>query len=53
MNEQGKMLIVCFCVDDLIFTDDFGIAYFKAVMESEFEMTDLRLMKCFLGIEVQ
>ena len=40
-------------VDDLIFTCDFGIAHFKAVMESEFEMTDLGLMKFFLGIEVQ
>ena len=45
MNEQGKMLILCLYVDDLIFTGDFGIAHFKAVMESEFEMTDLGLMK--------
>ena len=47
------MLIVCLYVDDLIFTGDFGIVDFKAVMESEFEMTDLGLMKFFLGIEVQ
>ena len=47
------MLIVCLYVDDLIFTSDFGITYFKAVMESEFEMTNLGLMKFFLGIEVQ
>ena len=41
VNEQGKMLIVCLYVDDLIFTGDFGIGCFKAVMEShEFEMTD-------------
>ena len=53
VNEQGKMLIVCFYVDDLIFTHDFGIANFRAVMESEFEMIDLGLMKFFLGIEVQ
>ena len=53
VNEQGKMLIVFLYVDDLIFIGDFGIAYFKAVMESEFEMTDLGLMKFFLGIEVQ
>ena len=45
------MLIVCVYVDDLIFTGDFGIADFKAVMENEFEMTDLGLMKFFLGIE--
>ena len=53
VNEQGKMLIVCLYVDDLIFVGDYGIAYFKAVMESEFEMTDLGLMNIFLGIEVQ
>ena len=53
VNEQGKMLIVCLYVDDLIFTGDFGIADFKAVMESEFEMTNMGLMKFFLGIEAQ
>ena len=47
------MLIVCLYVDDLIFTRDFGIEDFKAVMEGEFEMIDLGLMKFFLGIEVQ
>ena len=47
------MLIVFLYVDDLIITSDFGIEYFKAVMESEFEMTDWGLMKFFLGIEVQ
>ena len=47
------MLIFFLYVDDLIFTDDFGIEEFKVVMESEFEMTDLALMKFFLGIEVQ
>ena len=47
------MLIVCLYVDDLIFTGDYGIADFKTVMESEFEMTHLGLMKFFLGIEVQ
>ena len=41
------MLIVFMYVDDLIFTGDFGIEEFKAVMESEFEMTDLGLMKIF------
>ena len=44
------MLIVYLYVDDLIFTGDFGIKDFKIVMESEFEMTDLGLMKFFLGI---
>ena len=53
VDEQGKMLIVYLYVDDLIFTGDFGITDFKEVMESEFEITDLGLMKFFLGIEVQ
>ena len=53
VDEQGNMLIVFLYVDDLIFTGDYGIAEFKTVMESEFEMTDLGLMKFFLGIEVQ
>ena len=53
VDEQGKMLIFFLYVDDLIFTGDFGIEYFKEVMESEFEMTNLGLMKIFLGIEVQ
>ena len=53
VNEKGNMLIVCVYVDDLIFTDDFGIKEFRTVMENEFEMTDLGLMMFFLGIEVQ
>jgi hypothetical protein len=38
-NQQGNMLIFCFCVDDFLFTCDFGIE----VMKDEFEMTDLGL----------
>ena len=53
MNEKGNMLIVFLYVNYLIFTGDFGIAYFKLVMESKFEMTDLGLMDFFMGIEVQ
>jgi hypothetical protein len=51
-NEQGNMLIVFLYVDYLIFTSDFGIEEFKSVMKDEFEMTDLGLMRYFLGIEV-
>ena len=47
------MLIDFLYVDDLIFIGDYGISDFKAVMESEFEITDLGLMKFFMGIEVQ
>ena len=45
------MLIVFLYVDDLIFTGDFGIINFKADMESEFEMTDLGLMKFFWALK--
>ena len=53
VNEKSKMLIFSLYEDDLIFTSDFGIEEFKALMESESEMTDLGLMNFFLGIEVQ
>ena len=52
-NEQGNMLIFFLYVYDLIFTGDFGIKEFRIVMESEFEITGLGIMKFFLGIEVQ
>ena len=52
VDEHGMMLIVCLYVENLIFTGDFGIKEFKAVMENEFEMTDLVLINFFLGIEV-
>ena len=44
VNEKGNMLIVYMYVDDLIFRGDFVIKYFRKIMESEFEMTDLGLM---------
>jgi hypothetical protein len=52
VNQEGKILIVCLYVDDLIFTGDLSIDDFKNAMKTEFEMTDLGLMKYFLGIEV-
>ena len=51
VDEKVKMLIVFLYVDDLIFTGDFGIADFKAVMESEFEMTALGLMNFFWALK--
>ena len=39
VNEQGKMLIVCMYIDDLIFTSDFGIKDFRTDVEREIEMT--------------
>ena len=52
INEQGQILIVCLYVDDLIFTSNLSIDMFKTTMKREFEMTNLGLMKYFLGIEV-
>ena len=48
------MLIVVLYVDDVIFTgnDDYLIENFKTVMKEEFEMTDMGLLRYFLGIEV-
>ena len=39
----------------MIFTgnDNYLIENFKTVMKYEFEMTDMRLLKYFLGIEVE
>jgi hypothetical protein len=51
-DQQGKILIVCLYVDDMIFTRNLAIDEFKAVMKKEFEMIDLGLMKYFLGIEI-
>eukprot|EP00253_Pinus_taeda_P032989 PITA_32989 len=53
-ENDGKIIIVVLYVDDLIFTrnDASLIADFKAVMKSEFEMTDLGFLRYFLGIEV-
>ena len=46
------MLIVVLYVDDFIFIGDFGIEEFKSDMKDEFKMTDLGIMRYFLGFEV-
>lgn len=51
-NDEGQILIVCMYVDDLIFIDYLSVDMFKSDMMKEFEMTDLGLMRYFLGIEV-
>jgi len=53
-EKDGKILIVVLYVDDVIFTgnDDHLIENFKSVMKEEFEMTDMGLLRYFLGIEV-
>ena len=52
VNQEGKILIVVSYVDDLIFTGDLSVDEFKKSMKTKFEMTDLGMMKYFLGIEV-
>ena len=52
---NGNVLIVVLYVDDLILigNDKALINKFKEAMKSEFEMTDLGLLKYFLGIDVK
>ncbi|XP_015167594.1 uncharacterized mitochondrial protein AtMg00810-like [Solanum tuberosum] len=54
IGENGKMLIACLYVDDLIFTGNSSIIFyvFKKCMMNEFEMSDLGKMHYFLGLEV-
>eukprot|EP00253_Pinus_taeda_P029438 PITA_29438 len=54
-EKYGKILIFVLYVDDVIFTDndDYLIENFKSVMKEEFEMTDMGLLRYFLGIEVE
>jgi hypothetical protein len=51
-KHQGNMLSFCLYMDDLIFTGNFGIEEFNSVLKDAFEMTDLGIMRYFLGIEV-
>jgi hypothetical protein len=52
IDQQGRILIVCLYVDDMIYTGNIELTSFKHAMQFEFEMTDLGIMKYFLGIEV-
>ena len=51
----GNVILVALYVDDLIFSgnNDEIIEEFKSTMTREFEMTDLGLLKFFLGLEVK
>ena len=56
MKKNGSnVLLVALYVDDLIFlgSNDQMIEEFKSTMTHEFEMTDLGLMRFFLGLEVR
>jgi hypothetical protein len=45
IDQHGKILIVCLYVDDMIYTGNLELTDFKHAMQSEFEMTDLGIMK--------
>lgn len=52
---DGKLLVVCIYVDDLIVTgdDENMVEEFKATMKEEFEMSDLGQLNYFLGMEIE
>ncbi|GKD76979.1 retrovirus-related pol polyprotein from transposon TNT 1-94 [Tanacetum coccineum] len=52
---ENRVLVVALYVDDLIFTGNnkLMIDQFKESMTREFDMTDIGLMKYFLGLEVR
>ncbi|KAK1398462.1 hypothetical protein POM88_008325 [Heracleum sosnowskyi] len=54
IGDDGKLVIVCLYVDDLIYTgnDSAMIEKFKQSMMHEFDMSDLGMMHYFLGIKV-
>jgi len=51
-DPPGNILLVCIYVDDMIYTGNLMLEEFKTVMQKEFEMTDMGLMRYFLGLEV-
>jgi len=54
-NSRGEVFFLSLYVDDLMFTGSSNsmIQEWKRSMEKEWEMTDLGLIKYFLGIEMQ
>ncbi|RDX98981.1 hypothetical protein CR513_18035, partial [Mucuna pruriens] len=53
--DNDDILLICLYVDDLIFTRNNLNLFenFKKVMSCKFEMTDIRLMPYYLGLEVK
>ena len=53
-SHDTSLLLVCLYIDDLIFTgnDETLFSSFKYSMMKEFDMTDLGIMRYFLGLEV-
>ncbi|PRQ55986.1 putative RNA-directed DNA polymerase [Rosa chinensis] len=54
LGDDGRILVMCLYVDDLIYTSNNSLMLdaFKKSMMEEFDMTDLGLMRYFLGIEI-
>ncbi|CAM8977151.1 unnamed protein product [Rhodiola kirilowii] len=54
-SAEGQMMIVCLCVNDLLFTESSHEMFieFREPMTRQFEKTDMRLMSYFLGIKVE
>ena len=52
-DEKKKIMIVFLYVDDMIYTRNLMLKEFQTTMKEKFEMTDLGLMKYFLGLEVE
>lgn len=54
-ERNGKLLVVCIYVDDLIVTsdDEQMVEEFKRAMKNEFEMSGLGLLNYFLGMEIE
>ncbi|MFS7974794.1 putative RNA-directed DNA polymerase [Helianthus anomalus] len=52
---DGEIIYVCLYVDDIIYTSSSLklVKEFKRCMEHEFEMSDMGLLKLFLGLEVK
>ena len=46
------MFIICLYGDDMIYSGNLMLEEFREVKKNEFEMTDLGLMKYFLGLKV-
>jgi hypothetical protein len=52
-DHEGKIIIVCLYVDDMIYTINTMLEKYKVVMKTEFDMIDIGLMKCFWELKLR
>ncbi|KAL4385834.1 hypothetical protein GQ457_15G015760 [Hibiscus cannabinus] len=54
LDKDAYLLVISLYVDDLLVmgSNDKAVSEFKLSMQKEFEMSDLGLMSCFLGMEI-